>query len=409
MYFKQMHYLCPNIKYYFRFVQLIIKDMYNREIEKEVLRLSTYFRVLTITGPRQSGKTTLCKKVFPLFKYINLEDETTRTELELDRKNFLVKYREGLIIDEVQNMPEIFSVVQVVVDEYPDAHFVLTGSNNFMLMQKITQSLAGRSAVLTLLPFSIEELTEKDKSRNAFELMFHGFYPAVWANQIPPLDIYRQYFTTYIQRDIQQVMNIRRLSEFRRFIIMCASRIGTEFNAQSMSGELGVSIPTIQEWMNVLEASYVAFRLQPFYRNIGKRLVKTPKIYFYDVGMVCYLLGIKSAEQVETHPLRGQIFENMVICDILKHQYNNGQDNNLFFFRDKGQHEVDLILEDGVNLLAYEIKLSPTIHPDFYKNLKYFRSLFSQETTLTQVINTEGEENDDSFCGHINYLHIFNR
>ena len=381
--------------------------MYNRDLENEILRLSGFFRVLTITGPRQSGKTTLCKKVFSQYKYINLEDETIRAELELDRKSFLIRHKEGMIIDEVQNMPEIFSVVQVIVDEYSDARFVLTGSNNFLLMQKITQSLAGRTAILTLLPFSMSELTEEDKSTNVFDLMLHGFYPAVWANQIPPQDIYRQYFTTYIQRDIQQVMNIRRLSEFRRFIIMCASRIGTEFNAQSMSGELGVSIPTIQEWMNVLEASYVAFRLQPFYRNIGKRLVKTPKIYFYDVGMVCYLLGIKTADQVETHPLRGQIFENMVVCDFLKRQYNNGQDNNLFFFRDKGQHEVDLIQEDGTKLLAYEIKLSSTIHPDFYKNLKYFRSLFPAETTLTQVINTGEEENLDSFSGHINYLHQF--
>lgn len=389
-----------------RFVQTLINNMYNRVLEKEVLRLSTHFRVLTITGPRQSGKTTLCKKSFPEYAYLNLEDETTRTELELDRKSFLVKHRKGLIIDEVQNMPEIFSTVQVVVDEYSDARFVLTGSNNFLLMQKITQSLAGRTAVLTLLPFSIEELTDSDKEGNVFELMYQGFYPAVWANHIPPQDLYRQYFTTYIQRDIQQVMNIRRLSEFRRFVIICASRIGTEFNAQSISSELGVSIPTIQEWMNVLEASYIAFRLPPFYRNIGKRLVKTPKVYFYDVGLVCYLLGIKSAEQVETHPLRGQIFENMVVCDFLKRQYNNGLDNNLFFFRDKGQHEVDLVLEDGIRLLAYEIKLSPTIHKDFYKNLKYFRSLFPQETALTQVINTGAEENDDAENGHICYLNV---
>ena len=330
-----------------------------------------------------------------------------RAELELDRKSYLLKYRNGLIIDEVQNMPEIFSVVQVIVDENSDANFVLTGSNNFMLMQRITQSLAGRTAVLTLLPFSINELTEKDRSVDLYEMLFRGFYPAVWAHNIPPQDMYRQYFSTYIQRDIQQVLKIRHLSEFRRFIIMCASRIGTEFNAQSMANELGVSVPTIQEWMNVLEASYIAFRLQPFFRNINKRLIKTPKIYFYDVGLVCYLLGIKSAEQTETHPLRGQIFENMVVCDFLKRQFNNGLDNNLFFYRDKGQREVDLIQEDGVSLSAYEIKLSSNIHPDFYKNLNYFRSLFPNETIITQVINTGKEENEDIQYGHINYLHKF--
>ena len=380
--------------------------MYNRVLESEILRLATYFKVISITGPRQSGKTTLCKKVFPQYEYINLEDETTRAELELNRKSFLEKHLGGLIIDEVQNMPKIFSAVQVVVDENPNAHFVLTGSNNFLLMQKITQSLAGRTALLTLLPFSCKELTEQDKSVSVFEMMFRGFYPAVWADSIPPQDAYRQYFSTYIQRDIQQVMNIRHLSEFRKFVIMCASRIGTEFNAQSMCSELGVSIPTIQEWMNVLEASYIAFRLPPFYRNINKRLVKTPKIYFYDVGMVCYLLGIKSAEQVENHPLRGQIFENMVISEFLKKQYNLGLDNNLFFYRDKGQHEVDIVQEDGLDLYAYEIKLSPQIHPDFYKNLKYFRSLFPDATLLTQVINTGKENNNDTETGHINYLSI---
>ena len=381
--------------------------MYSRTLEAELIRLSRFFRVLTITGPRQSGKTTLSKKVFPDYHYINLEDETTRAELELDRKEYLQKYRKGLIIDEVQNMPEIFSVVQVIVDEYSDAHFVLTGSNNFLLMQKITQSLAGRTAVLTLLPFAINELTKEDRSVDLYEMLLRGFYPAVWAHSIPPQDIYRQYFSTYIQRDIQQVLKIRHLSEFRRFVIMCASRIGTEFNAQSMSNELGVSIPTIQEWMNVLEASYIAFRLQPFYRNINKRLIKTPKIYFYDVGLVCFLLGIKTAQQVETHPLRGQIFENMVVCEFLKQQYNQGQDNNLYFYRDKGQHEVDLIQENGINLSAYEIKLSANIPTDFYKNLQYFRALFPNETVVTQVINTGENDNRDPLHGHINYLNLF--
>ena len=381
--------------------------MYNRTLEAELIRLSGFFRVLTITGPRQSGKTTLSKKVFPEYQYINLEDETMRAELELNRKEFFLRYRNGLIIDEVQNMPEIFSVVQVIVDEYSDARFVLTGSNNFLLMQKITQSLAGRTAILTLLPFAINELTNENKSLDLYEMLLRGFYPAVWAHNIPPQDIYRQYFSTYIQRDIQQVLKVRHLSEFRRFVVMCASRIGTEFNAQSMSNELGVSIPTIQEWMNVLEASYIAFRLQPFYRNINKRLVKTPKIYFYDVGLVCFLLGIKTAQQLETHPLRGQIFENMVVGEFLKHQYNQGQDSNLYFYRDKGQHEVDLIQEDGVTLSAYEIKLSANIHTDFYKNLQYFRSLFPNETITTQIINTGEFDKPDPLHGHISYLRIF--
>lgn len=380
--------------------------MYNRVLENEVLRLSELFKVVTITGPRQSGKTTLCKKTFPHHDYVNLEDETVVGEMELNKKEFLVKHRKGLVIDEVQKMPEILSAVQVVVDEYPDAVFVLTGSNNLLLMQRITQSLAGRTAVLTLLPFSIAELTEVDKSAGLYSIMLNGFYPAVWAQNIPPQDVYRQYFSTYLQRDVRQVMNIRHLSEFRRFIVICASRIGSEFNAQGISNELGVSIPTIQEWMNVLEISYVAFRLPPFFRNIGKRLVKTPKIYFYDVGLVCYLLGIHTPQQLETHPLRGSIFENMVVCDFLKNQYNHGLDNNLYFYRDKSQHEVDLVVEDGLQLNAYEIKLSSNIHPDFYKNLNYFRSLFPNETVTTQVINTGQAENNSSENGHRFYLNV---
>ncbi len=380
--------------------------MYNRVLENEVLRLSELFKVVTITGPRQSGKTTLCKKTFPHHDYVNLEDETVVGEMELNKKEFLVKHRKGLVIDEVQKMPEILSAVQVVVDEYPDAAFVLTGSNNLLLMQRITQSLAGRTAVLTLLPFSIAELTEVDKSAGLYSIMLNGFYPAVWAQNIPPQDVYRQYFSTYLQRDVRQVMNIRHLSEFRRFIVICASRIGSEFNAQGISNELGVSIPTIQEWMNVLETSYVAFRLPPFFRNIGKRLVKTPKIYFYDVGLVCYLLGIHTPQQLETHPLRGSIFENMVVCDFLKNQYNHGLDNNLYFYRDKSQHEVNLVVEDGLQLNAYEIKLSSNIHPDFYKNLNYFRSLFPNETVTTQVINTGQAENNSSENGHRFYLNV---
>lgn len=380
--------------------------MYNRVLENEVLRLSELFKVVTITGPWQSGKTTLCKKTFPHHDYVNLEDETVVGEMELNKKEFLVKHRKGLVIDEVQKMPEILSAVQVVVDEYPDAAFVLTGSHNLLLMQRITQSLAGRTAVLTLLPFSIAELTEVDKSAGLYSIMLNGFYPAVWAQNIPPQDVYRQYFSTYLQRDVRQVMNIRHLSEFRRFIVICASRIGSEFNAQGISNELGVSIPTIQEWMNVLETSYVAFRLPPFFRNIGKRLVKTPKIYFYDVGLVCYLLGIHTPQQLETHPLRGSIFENMVVCDFLKNQYNHGLDNNLYFYRDKSQHEVDLVVEDGLQLNAYEIKLSSNIHPDFYKNLNYFRSLFPNETVTTQVINTGQAENNSSENGHRFYLNV---
>ena len=381
--------------------------MYNRILSQELLRLKGLFRVVTVTGPRQSGKTTLCKMVFPSYRYVNLEDEMMVNEMELNRKGFIERYSDGIIIDEVQRMPEILNAVQVVVDSNPKANIVVTGSNNLQLSQKVSQSLAGRTAVLTLLPFSVAELSNDDRSLDDFEIMHRGFYPAVWAGGLPSEDMYRQYYNTYIQRDIQQLMNIRHLAEFRKFIVISASRVGCEFNARSISNEIGVSLPTVQEWMNVLEATYVAFRLQPFYRNIGKRLVKTPKVYFYDVGLVCYLLGIKDAHQLESHPLRGQIFENMVVAEVLKHRFNHGLDNNLYFYRDRSQHEVDIVLEEGLeSLKAYEVKLAPIVHRDFYKSLQYFKSLFDQETTRTQIINTCNENNEDEMTGYFNYRNI---
>ena len=396
----------PKIKLHFTFVKYESIVMYNRILSQELLRLKGLFRVVTVTGPRQSGKTTLCKMVFPDYRYVNLEDEVMLNELELNRKSFIERYSDGLIIDEVQRMPEILNAVQVVVDANPGANIVVTGSNNLQLSQKVSQSLAGRTAILTLLPFSMAELNGVDRDLDDFEIMHRGFYPMVWAGGLPPEDMYRQYYNTYIQRDIQQLMNIRYLAEFRKFIVISASRVGCEFNAKSISNELGVSLPTVQEWMNVLEATYVAFRLQPFYRNIGKRLVKTPKVYFYDVGLVCYLLGIRDAHQLETHPLRGQIFENMVVAEVLKHRFNHGLDNNLYFYRDRSQHEVDIVLDEGLSLKAFEVKLSPVAHHDFYKSLQYFKSLFEQETTQTQVINTGDENNDDATVGHFNYRDI---
>ena len=399
----------PKIKYNFTFVKYKHISMYNRILSHEFLRLKGSFRVVTVIGPRQSGKTTLCKMVFPGYHYVNLEDETVVSEMELNRKGFIERFCDGLIIDEVQRMPEILSTVQVVIDANPHASIVLTGSNNLQISQKFTQSLAGRTAILTLLPFSVAELNQDDRSLDDFEIMHRGFYPSVWANGVPANDVYRQYYNTYIQRDIQQVMNIRNLSEFRKFIVLSASRVGCEFNAKSISNELGVSLPTVQEWMNVLEATYVAFRLYPFYRIIGKRLVKTPKIYFYDVGLACYLLGIQNAHQLETHPLRGAIFENMVVTEFLKHQMNHGLDNNLYFYRDRSQREVDIVQDYGLqSLRAFEVKMAPTIHSDFYKNLQYFTRLFNQETQVTQVINTGLDKNEDPFTGHFNYREIEN-
>lgn len=379
--------------------------MYNRNLQTELLRLNNYFQVLVLTGPRQSGKTTLCKMAFPNYSYINLEDEIVRDEFAVRRKEFLMG-KGCFIIDEAQNMPEIFSIIQVMVDENPDLHYIITGGNNFSLMQNITQSLAGRAALLTLLPLSFSELTDNDKSIGTDNIMIRGFYPGVIAKEIPPQDAYRQYYNTYLQRDIMQIMNIKNMDEFRRFVVLCAARVGTEFNAAGLSNEIGVSIHTIQSWINVLEASYIIFHLRPFYRNIGKRLTKKTKIYFYDSGLVCYLLGIRTSEQLNTHPLRGEIFENMVVGDMIKNIYNKGDDNNLFFYRDKSQHEVDVVQDDGLQLKAYEIKSAQIINTDFYKNLDYFRKLIGKDLISSQIIYTGDQELMSNENGYINYLNI---
>ena len=360
--------------------------MYNRELKDKLLKLSKHWSIISVTGPRQSGKTTLCKMAFPDYEYINLERITTRALIEQDLEGFLLQHPNGLIIDEAQNLPELFSVLQVVVDEHKSFRYVLSGSSDFLLMQNITQSLAGRVAVMRLLPLSLRELGN-DVCRDVNEQMWRGFYPAVWGDKKDPHTVYDSYVATYIQKDVRQIVNIKDLSLFRRFLSIIASRIGSEFVASSISAELGVDYKTIQAWMSILETSYTAFLMQPFYRNIGKRLTKTPKIYFYDVGLVCYLLGIETAQQLEHHPLRGAIFENMVVCELLKGRYNKGLEKNIMFYRDK-TCEVDILQEEAGHLHAYEVKSAERFHPDFTKSLEYLKVLLKDNLLSLNIVYT---------------------
>lgn len=377
-----------------------------RLLSRELDRLADLYSVVVITGPRQSGKTSLCKHHFSTYEYVNLENPATREQVLVNPKAFLEQYaKPGLIIDEAQHLPELFSYVQVVVDEDETAKFILTGSSNFGLLQGITQSLAGRAAILTLLPFSLNEIA---KEVDTDSLIFKGGYPAVWAKNIPIQDVAQNYYNTYIERDVRQILNIKDISRFQTFIRLCAGRVGTEFNASALSNEIGVSVPTIQEWLSVLEASYVLFRLPPFFRNIGKRLVKTPKIYFYDTGLACYLLGIEKEEQLATHPLRGVLFENMVILNFVKQRFNAGKVPHLYFYRDKSQREVDLIEERGTALYAYEIKSAKAFTKNFVQNLDYFRQVAGQDVVSTQIIydgeiNIETPEN-----GMLNFRNLKN-
>jgi predicted AAA+ superfamily ATPase len=360
--------------------------MYNRELKTKLLELSQTWSIISVTGPRQSGKTTLCKMAFPEYEYVNLERATTRALVEQDIEGFLLQYPNGLIIDEAQNLPELFSVLQVVVDENKSLRYVLSGSSDFLLMQNISQSLAGRVAVMRLLPLSLSELGA-DTSEDVNEQMWCGFYPAVWGDKKDPHTVYDSYVATYIQKDVRQIVNIKDLTLFRRFLTLVATRVGTEFVASSIGTELGVDHKTIQSWMSILETSYTAFLLHPFYRNIGKRLTKTPKVYFYDVGLVCYLLGIETPQQLAHHPLRGAIFENMVVCDMLKERYNKGLDKNIMFYRDKSR-EVDILQEEAGRLHAYEVKIAERFHPDFMNSLEYLKTLLNDDLLSMNIIYT---------------------
>ena len=375
--------------------------MIKRELEQDLLNLSKDWSVISVTGPRQSGKTTLCKKTFPNYEYINLERINTQVLVQQDAENYLRQFKNGLIIDEAQLVPELFSAIQLLVDEDPTLRFVLSGSSDFLLMQNISQSLAGRVAIRRLLPLSVKELgVLKDYSTD--DIMYRGFYPALWASEKTPNVVYDGYVSTYIQRDVRQILNVADLAQFQKFISVCASRVGTELNLQSISNELGLSSITVKRWIGVLEASYIIFRLQPYYRNIGKRLTKTPKIYFYDSGLVCYLLGIENTQQLSHHPLRGQIFENMIVSEKIKQRFNQGKSNNLYFYRDKNK-EVDILAVNGDEIMAYEVKSAKSINKEFFKNLDALRMLLGDDVKSTQIIYDGDEYLPATYNGVINF------
>lgn len=378
----------------------------NRELKEEIIRQSHYFSVITITGPRQSGKTTLCKQMFPDYHYVNLEDIAKTEIIKQNPKEFLQNHSQGLIVDEAQQYPDLFSYIQVVVDENPNAHIILTGSSNFTLMQQVTQSLAGRTAILTLLPLSLSELGKERLTVSTDAIMLNGGYPSVWAKNIPAQTVSSNYYNTYIERDLRKLINIKDLSKYQIFIRLCAGRIGTEFNASALSNEVGVSVPTIHEWLSALEASYIVFRLPPFFRNVGKRLIKTPKIYFYDTGLLCFLLGIENANHLQTHPLRGAIFENMVVLEFLKNRFNAGKLSNLYFYRDKSQREIDIVQEFADTFKAYEIKSASGFHSDFMNNLNYLKNILDEKLTSTQVIYDGDMELNSSKNGVVNFRNI---
>lgn len=361
-------------------------ELISRALKDEIILSALEFPVITITGPRQSGKTTLCRELFPDYAYVNLEDVSTRAKIAEDTKSFLNLYPGGLIIDEAHHYPELFSYVQVYVDEHPGRKIILTGSSNFSLLQSITQSLAGRTAVLTLLPLSLHELGERIKDISTDTLILNGGYPAIWGKGATPERLYMNYYNTYVERDLRQIINVKDISLFQKFIRLAAGRIGTECNALALSGEVGTAANTINSWFSTLAASYIAYMLPPYYENIGKRLKKTPKVYFYDTGLACFLLGIENETQLQTHPLRGALFENMVVNEAMKNRFNRGKPANLYFYRDNTQKEIDLLYTKANDFYAYEIKSGRTFHKDFTKGINYVKEIFKGRIKQSAVI-----------------------
>ena len=364
--------------------------------------ISTKYPIVTITGPRQSGKTTIAQQTFPDKPYANLENPVVRRFAIEDPIGFLNQYPEGAVLDEIQRAPDLLSYLQVIVDEKKTNElFVLTGSRQFDLMDKVSQSLAGRTALLKLLPYSIDEI-ETYKVDSLDEMLFKGFYPRIYDQDIPPGQAYGDYFETYVERDLRQLVNIRNMTLFQRFVTMCAGRSGQLLNLSSLANDAGITHSTAREWITVLEASYIVYLLAPFYRNIGKRLVKSPKLYFYDVGLACWLCGVENISHIKNHPLRGNLYENMVVIEALKYRYNHGKRDNLNFYRDSSGNEIDLVYNISHNILPVEIKSGQTITSDYFKGLKKFKEVFqdlpfgelliyagdmSQERTGVKVLN----------------------
>lgn len=370
--------------------------MIEREITSCLAKLFGQYPFVTVTGPRQSGKTTLCRATFPDLKYVNLELPDQREFAQSDPHTFLSRLGEGAILDEIQRVPDLLSYLQVLADEKGrNSLFVLTGSEHFALSKAISQSLAGRTGLLHLLPFSLAERRRMSASNAIDEILYSGFYPRVHDQKIEPRQAYTDYFETYVTRDVRQLSEIRNLSSFQRFVRLCAGRVGQLTDLSSLGADAGVSHTTARHWLEILEASYLVFRLPPFHANLRKRLVKSPKLYFYDVGLASYLIGIEQASQIATHPLRGALFESMVVAETLKHRFNLGRRANLSFFRDSRGLECDLLLETACGIGAIEIKSGATVASDFFDALNAVEELVPK-VSMKAVVYGGGERQSRS-------------
>ena len=333
--------------------------------------------VISITGPRQSGKTTAAKMCFPHYDYVNLENPDVLENAKSDPRLFLTRFNNGLIVDEIQRFPELFSFIQTISDERDNpGEYILTGSQNFLLSERISQSLAGRIFVTHLLPFSISELNHaKLPLENPSQAIFKGFYPRIYDRDIDPDLFYPSYIQTYAERDVRQIINLSNLFLFQKFMRLVAGRVGQLLNYNAIATELGVDLKTVKSWFSILETSFIVFVLQPHYQNFSKRLLKTPKLFFYDTGLACSLLGIKNEKEIDFHWAKGALFENMIIADLQKNYFNKALRPPMFFWRDNTGNEVDCLIDESDGIKSIEIKSSSTISSDFFKGLNYYKNL----------------------------------
>ncbi len=359
-----------------------------RKLSSAIRRLQNKFPILAITGPRQSGKTTLIKNLFPDYQYITLENADIRERAFIDPNAFLKTYSNKVVFDEIQQAPFLFSYLQTKVDNDKQmGQYILSGSQNFQLLQSISQSLAGRVALFQLMPFDFDELLSTQLlSKNWHRAAFQGFYPAIFDRDIEPTDYYRNYIETYIERDVRQLVNVRDLRLFRLFLKYCAGHAGQMLNIQKIANEVGISQPTAQAWLSVLETSYIVFLLPPYYQNFNKRLVKTPKLYFYDTGLLCYLLEMNRSADLDSYYQRGAIFENLIIAELHKTQLHHYQKQQLYFWRDNNQLEVDVMYEKLNRLYIAEIKSAETINTSYFKNMQVFSKISKAHTPHTSLI-----------------------
>lgn len=378
-----------------------------RKIESTILEAAKYFPVITVTGPRQSGKTTMLKHIFPHLHYYSLEDLDTRSFAMEDPVRFLHLHEEGMILDEVHNYPELLSYIQGIVDEQPQKKFVLSGSSNFALLKKVSQSLAGRSGVFELMPLSIEEVKGQiEYVDDADQLLYQGLYPAVCSCKNIPKFLYPSYVKTYLERDVRDLLNVKDIRLFNMFLKLCAGRIGSVFNASEIAGEIGVSSKTIQAWLSILQASYVVYLLPPYFENSRKRLTKSPKMYFCDTGLACTLLGIESAEQLAFDKMRGHLFENLIVVELLKRRLNEGKESNLYFYRDSNQNEVDILVNNGSSLDAIEVKSAMTYNPSFEKALQKVNEWVNPPVGKRIIIYAGTLEDDKGDIRLLNYRNM---